>query len=82
MSHHISQAFEIEIDKDTGKFRSRNGFGQPVGMGWEYMQPKAVDKVEPMGLTPLYKFSYDIIEDARNGRMFILVDDWVTILVS
>lgn len=66
--HRIWSPFSATaVDKSSGKFRSRNGFGQPVGMGYEYMQPKAEDKVEPMGLTQLYKFSYDMVEDAANA---------------
>jgi TldD protein len=66
--HRIWPVFSVTaVNKDTGKFRSRNGFGQPVGMGYEYLEPKAEDKVEPMGLTSLYKFSYDMVEDARNA---------------
>ncbi len=50
-------------DKSSGKFKLRNGLGAPVGRGWEYMEPKAADKID--GITALYRDSYDMVEDAR-----------------
>jgi TldD protein len=50
------------IDKATGKFKTRDGFSAPVGMGWEYMAGKAEDKIK--GVTTLYRKSYDMVEDA------------------
>jgi TldD protein len=49
------------VDAKTGKFKTRNALSAPVGMGWEYMEPKAADKVA--GVTTGYKHSYDIMED-------------------
>ena len=54
------------VDKATGKFRSRDGLSTPVGMGYEYLDGRAADKVQAAGgVTTLYKNSYDLIEDAR-----------------
>jgi len=54
------------VDKASGKFRSRQGLASPVGMGYEYFDAKAADKVKAAGgVATLYTRSYDIVEDAR-----------------
>jgi TldD protein len=54
------------VDKATNKFRSRQGLSSPVGMGYEYLDARAEDKVKAAGgVCTLYKNSYDLIEDAR-----------------
>ncbi|MDQ2821227.1 MAG: TldD/PmbA family protein [Pseudomonadota bacterium] len=54
------------VDKASGKFRSRQGLAAPVGMGYEYFDAKAADKVNAAGgVATLYTRSYDIVEDAR-----------------
>ncbi|MEM7281808.1 MAG: TldD/PmbA family protein [Pseudomonadota bacterium] len=55
--------FVTAVDKETGKFKTRNGLGQPVGMGWEYLDGNDKDKVS--GVTTRYGQSYDMVEDAR-----------------
>lgn len=48
----------------AGKFKAREALSAPMGMGWEYMEPKAEDKLpQPFGLTG-YRNSYDMVEDA------------------
>jgi len=58
------------VDKASGKFRSRGGLGAPVGMGYEYFDARAADKVKAAGgVAMLYTRSYDIVEDAKlSGR--------------
>lgn len=51
------------VDKESGKFRTRNGLSEPVGMGWEYFDGRESDKVR--GVTTRYGRSYDMVEDAR-----------------
>lgn len=53
------------VDKGSGKFRSRQAIGVPMGMGYEYLQPKADERVD--GVTPRYRYAYDLVEDARNA---------------
>ncbi|NIA53395.1 TldD/PmbA family protein [Massilia sp. TW-1] len=54
------------VDKASGKFRSRAGLSAPVGMGYEYLDAKAVHKIKAAGgVATLYTQSYDIVEDAR-----------------
>ena len=54
------------VDKSSGKFRSRQALGQPVGRGYEWLEARAEDKIRAAGgVTTLYKNSYDLVEDAR-----------------
>jgi len=55
--------FATRVDAKTGKFETRNALSSPRGMGYEYLIPKAADKITNMP-TPLYRNSYDMIEDA------------------
>jgi TldD protein len=58
--------FATAVDKATNKFRSRQGLSTPVGMGYEYLDARAEDKIKAAGgVCTLYKDSYDLIEDAR-----------------
>ncbi|MDY6928514.1 MAG: TldD/PmbA family protein [Pseudomonadota bacterium] len=45
-------------------FKQRNGLGNPVGMGYEYLDGKKEDKIIISGANVGYKNSYDIVEDA------------------
>ena len=54
------------VDKASNRFRTRDSLASPVGMGYEYFDARAEDKVQAAGgVTTLYLKSYDIIEDAR-----------------
>ncbi len=63
--HRIWPTFTVSmIDRASGKFKTRDAMSAPMGMGYEYMIPKAEDKLStPTGMV-LYRNSYDIIEDA------------------
>jgi len=52
------------IDRASGQFKNRSGFGTPVGMGYEYLDGKAEDKIASPGGIILYNKSYDMVEDA------------------
>ncbi len=52
------------VDQKTGKFRSREGLSAPRGMGFEYLDAKAADKVELPGGAVVYGDSYDMKADA------------------
>ena len=52
------------VDKASGKFRTRQGLSDPRGMGYEYLEPKAADKVTLPGGAVVYGNSYDMVEDA------------------
>ena len=66
--HRIWPTFTVNvIDRASGKFKSRDAMSAPMGMGYEYMIPKAEDKLAtPMGMV-LYRNSYDMIEDATTA---------------
>ncbi len=57
------------VDRKKGKFQSRNGLGAPMGMGYEYLEPKAADKIAgPTGTDiTLYRNSYDLVQDCIDG---------------
>ncbi|MBW1297287.1 TldD/PmbA family protein [Aquimarina litoralis] len=63
--HRIWPTFTVTaIDKSTGKFKSRQAMSAPMGMGYEYMDGLASEKLKgPEGLN-LYRNSYDMVEDA------------------
>lgn len=63
--HRIWAPFTVTaVDKQTGKFRAREGLSAPMGLGFEYLDGKAKDKtVSPNGIIS-YGMSYDMLEDA------------------
>lgn len=66
--HRIWPTFTVSVtDRASGKFKSRDAMSAPMGLGYEYMIPKAEDKLQtPMGMV-LYRNSYDMIEDAATA---------------
>jgi TldD protein len=63
--HRIFPTFTVTaIDRASGSFKNRQSFGTPVGMGYEYLDGKAEDKIKAPGDIILYNKSYDILEDA------------------
>ncbi|HEY0059554.1 MAG TPA: TldD/PmbA family protein, partial [Flavisolibacter sp.] len=63
--HRLWPRFSVTVvDKATGKFKTRDALSAPMGMGYEYLVPKASQKIAgPMGLV-LYRYAYDMVEDA------------------
>ncbi|HVF95722.1 MAG TPA: TldD/PmbA family protein [Flavisolibacter sp.] len=63
--HRLWPNFTVTVvDKATGKFKTRDALSAPMGMGYEYLTPKATEKVPgPLGLI-LYRNAYDMVEDA------------------
>jgi TldD protein len=52
------------VDKASGKFRTRDGLSSPMGMGYEFLEPRPEHRVElPSGVV-VYSQSYDIVADA------------------
>ncbi len=37
------------IDRQSGQFKNRTAFSAPVGMGYEYLDGKAEDKIQGPG---------------------------------
>jgi TldD protein len=48
-------------------FKQRTGLGNPVGMGFEYLDGKEEDKIRISGANIGYKNSYDMLEDATEA---------------
>ncbi|WP_158796686.1 TldD/PmbA family protein [Pedobacter sp. L105] len=67
--HRIWPTFFItKINKETGKFETRNSLSAPMGMGYEYLDAKPEHKIQTaMGV--LYKGRYDMVEDAKQGAV-------------
>ena len=62
--HRIWPTFNVtKVDRDSGKFKTRNALSAPIGMGYEYLTPS--DKETYNFMTPLYRYRYDMVEDAR-----------------
>ncbi|MGH8174228.1 MAG: TldD/PmbA family protein [Rhodanobacteraceae bacterium] len=63
--HRIWAPMEVTaVDQKTGKFRTRDGLSAPRGMGYEYLDVKAQDRVALPGGAVVYGNSYDMKEDA------------------
>jgi TldD protein len=63
--HRIWAPFTVTaIDKGTGKFRTRDGLSAPMGLGFEYLEGRAADKVTSPNGVISYGMSYDMTEDA------------------
>jgi TldD protein len=65
--HRIWPNFTVTaVDKATGKFKTREALSAPMGMGYEYMIPKASEKIKgPEGTGIMgYRYAYDMLEDA------------------
>jgi TldD protein len=65
--HRIWPNFTVTaVDKASGKFKTREALSAPMGMGFEYMIPKASEKIKGPEGTGLngYRYAYDMLEDA------------------
>ncbi|NOT73933.1 MAG: TldD/PmbA family protein [Cyclobacteriaceae bacterium] len=63
--YRIQPGFNVTmIDRASGQFKSRPAFSAPMGMGYEYLDGKAEDKINLPGGAIGYNKSYDMIEDA------------------
>jgi TldD protein len=65
--HRIWPTFSVTaIDRANGKFKTRDALSAPMGLGYEYLTPKATDRVAgPQGTGLVgYRNSYDILADA------------------
>ena len=63
--HRIWPTFNVTaVDRAAGKFKTRQAMSAPMGMGYEYMDGLASEKLQgPEGIS-LYRKSYDMVEDA------------------
>ncbi|MAZ28897.1 MAG: TldD protein [Cytophagaceae bacterium] len=66
--HRIWPTFGVTaIDREAGKFKSRQALSAPMGMGYEYMDGLDSEKLKSPAGFNLYRNSYDIIEDATTA---------------
>lgn len=66
--HRIWPTFTVtKTDKQSGKFETRNSLSSPMGMGYEYLEPKEEEKIK--GIITLYKNRYDLLEDAKMAAL-------------
>ncbi len=63
--HRIWPTFTVSaVDRTSGKFKTRDALSSPMGMGYEYLDGLASEKIAaPYGLVG-YRNSYDMVEDA------------------
>ncbi len=63
--HRIWPTFTVTaVDRAAGKFKTRDALSSPMGMGYEYLDGLASEKIQaPNGLVG-YRNSYDMVEDA------------------
>ncbi|GAB3805794.1 TldD/PmbA family protein [Spirosoma humi] len=66
--HRIWPTFTVSaVDRTVGKFKTRDALSSPMGMGYEYLDGLASEKIAaPNGLVG-YRNSYDMVEDAILG---------------
>jgi len=48
-------------------FKQRAGLGNPVGMGYEYLDGDPSEQIKVSGANIGYRFSYDMVKDARDA---------------
>ncbi|CCH51429.1 putative protein MJ0996 [Fibrisoma limi BUZ 3] len=63
--HRIWPTFTVTaVDRQAGGFKTRDALSSPMGMGYEYLDGVATEKIPgPNGLVG-YRNSYDMVEDA------------------
>ena len=65
--HRIYPNFNVtRIDKASNKFKTREAYSAPMGMGYEYLDAGPADKID-LGVTMGYKKRYDMLEDVKNA---------------
>lgn len=69
--HRIWPTFTVtKVDAAGGKFETRNALSAPMGLGFEYLNPKADQKIKG-GPVTLYKNNYDILEDVKEAAAHV-----------
>jgi len=48
-------------------FKQRAGLGNPVGMGFEYLDPDPAEQIQVQGANVGYRYAYDMVRDAREA---------------
>lgn len=62
--HRMWPTFTVTaVDQKAGKFKTRDALSAPIGMGYEYLDGLASEKMSILGKPTVYRFSYDMEED-------------------
>lgn len=63
--HRMWPTFTVTVvDKETGKFKTRDALSCPIARGYEYLTNSNTEKIQgPAGIT-LYRYGYNMVEDA------------------
>ncbi len=48
-------------------FKQRTGLGNPVGMGYEYLDGDPAEQIHVQGANIGYRYSYDMVQDAKDA---------------
>jgi len=48
-------------------FKQRTGLGNPVGMGYEYLDGDPAEQIQVQGANIGYRYSYDMVKDAQDA---------------
>ena len=63
--HRMWPTFTVTaVNKQAGRFKSRDALSAPIGMGYEYLDGLDSEKKSVMGGPTVYRYSYDMVEDA------------------
>ncbi|EOR96120.1 TldD family protein, Actinobacterial subgroup [Arcticibacter svalbardensis MN12-7] len=69
--HRIWPNFTVtKVGTSGGGFQTRNALSAPMGMGFEYLEPKEEEKIKG-GPVTLYKKRYDMLEDVREATVHV-----------
>ncbi|MGB7451404.1 MAG: TldD/PmbA family protein, partial [Lysobacterales bacterium] len=66
--HRLWAPFFATAVGPTG-FKQRTGLGNPVGMGFEYLDGDPAEQIQVQGANIGYRYSYDMVKDARDAGM-------------
>lgn len=62
--HRLWPTFTVTaVNKQTGRFKTRDALSAPIGMGYEYLDGLASEKKSVLGAPTVYRYSYDMVED-------------------
>ncbi|MPR35195.1 TldD/PmbA family protein [Salmonirosea aquatica] len=63
--HRMWPTFTVTaVNKQAGRFKSRDALSAPIGMGYEYLDGLDSEKKSVVGGPTVYRYSYDMVEDA------------------
>jgi TldD protein len=68
--HRLWPTFTVTVvDRQTGRFKTRDALSAPMGRGYEYLDGSPQEKIPGPNNLILYRYSYDMVEDAVQATM-------------